>query len=90
MYFTFNKIKATDFKGIKRDDIKVHIIDGINKTLINSNLYNTFNLSPLYNNTVNEGISLGKKLLRKLQIRNEQVTLASKRLKSGKIDPRRI
>ena len=84
------KIKATDFKGIKRDDIKVHIIDGINKTLINSNLYNTFNLSPLYNNTVNEGISLGKKLLRKPQIRNEQVTLASKRLKSGKIDPRRI
>ena len=84
------KIKAIDSKGIKRDNIKVHIIDGINKTLINSNLYNIFNLSPLYNNTINEGISLGKKLLRKLQIRNEQVTLASKRLKSGKIDPRRI
>ena len=38
----------------------------------------------------NERINIGKKLLRKLRIRNEQITLASKRLKTGKIDPRRI
>ncbi len=84
------KIKTTDFNGVKRDNIKVHVIDGINKTLINSNLYDIFHISSIYNNTANKGISLGKKLLNKLQIRNEQITLASKRLKTGKIDPRRI
>ena len=42
------------------------------------------------NKQIDEGISKGKKLLRKLRIRNEQITLESKRLKSGKIDPRRI
>ena len=84
------KIKTIDFKGVKRSNIRVHVIDGISKTLINSNLYGTFSISPLYDDTINKGISLGKKLLRKLQIRNEQVTLASKRLKTGKIDPRRI
>ena len=36
-----------------------------------------------------KGIIKGKRLLSKLQIRNEQITLASKRLKQGKIDPRR-
>jgi hypothetical protein len=84
------KIKSIDYNGVKRDNVRVHVIDGINKTLINSNLYNIFSLSPLHDNIIDEGISLGKKLLRKLQIRNEQITLASKRLKSGKIDPRRI
>ncbi len=39
---------------------------------------------------VEDGIKIGKKLLHKLRIRNEQITLASKRLKTGKIDPRRI
>ena len=84
------KIKATDSKGVKRDNVSVHVINGIDKSLINSNLYNVFSLSPLHNDITNKGISLGKKLLHKLQIRNEQITLASKRLKTGKIDPRRI
>ena len=39
---------------------------------------------------VEDGIKIGKNLLHKLRIRNEQITLASKRLKAGKIDPRRI
>ena len=84
------KVKTVDYKGVKRDNVKVHVIDGINKTLIDSNLYGIFSIAPLYDDTINKGISLGKKLLHKLQIRNEQITLASKRLKSGKIDPRRI
>ena len=41
-------------------------------------------------NLIEQGITKGKRLLNKLQIRNEQITLASKRLKTGKIDPRRI
>ena len=56
-----------------------------------NNLYDIFHQTNFrYKNEVKNGINLGKKLLRKLQIRNEQITLASKRLKQGKIDPRRI
>ena len=83
-------IKTTDFNGVKRDNVKVHVIDGITEKLIKSNLYDTFSIDSYYSNTVNKGILLGKKLLHKLRIRNEQITLASKRLKTGKIDPRRI
>ena len=84
------KIKSIDYNGVKRDNIRVHVIDGINNTLIKSGLYGIFNIQQSYTRAVDEGISLGKKLLKKLQIRNEQITLASRRLKKGKIDPKRI
>ena len=69
----------------------VHIVKGITPAIIESNLYDTFYINDLkHRPQVEDGIKIGKKLLHKLRIRNEQITLASKRLKTGKIDPRRI
>ena len=69
----------------------VHVVKGITPAIIESNLYDTFYINDLkHRPQVEDGIKIGKKLLHKLRIRNEQITLASKRLKTGKIDPRRI
>jgi len=69
----------------------VHVVKGITPAIIESNLYDTFYINDLkHRPQVEDGIRIGKKLLHKLRIRNEQITLASKRLKTGKIDPRRI
>ena len=83
-------VKAIDSKGVEHTDISVHVIDGITPTIIESNLYEVFGRVNLMNKQIDEGVAKGKKLLRKLRIRNEQITLQSNRLKSGKIDPRRI
>ena len=83
-------VKAIDDKGIEQTNIPVHVIDGITPSIIESNLYEVFGRVNLMNKQIDEGINKGKKLLRKLRIRNEQITLHSNRLKSGKIDPRRI
>ena len=86
-----NQVSAVDKNGVKRTDRKVHVVDGITRSIVDSNLYGIFKYPNFAcSNNVNAGINLGKKLLRKLQITNEQVTLASKRLKSGKIDTRRV
>jgi hypothetical protein len=92
------QVEAIGKSNIKINDVKVldtscpvHIIEGMTPALIESNLYGIFNINDLkFRQQVEDGINIGKKLLRKLRIRNEQITLASKRLKSGKIDPRRI
>jgi hypothetical protein len=92
------QVEAIGKSNIKIKNIKVldtscpvHVIEGITPAIIESNLYGIFNLTDLkFRKQVEDGINIGKKLLRKLQVRNEQITLASKRLKSGKIDPRRI
>jgi len=83
-------VTATDNKGIEHTNIPVHVVDGITSSIIESNLYEVFGRVNLMNKQIDEGIAKGKKLLRKLRIRNEQITLQSNRLKSGKIDPRRI
>jgi hypothetical protein len=83
-------VTARDDKGVKHTNIPVHVIDGITPSIIESNLYEVFGRVNLKNKQIDEGIAKGKKLLRKLRIRNEQITLTSNRLKSGKIDPRRI
>jgi hypothetical protein len=83
-------VTARDYKGTKHTNIPVHVIDGITPSIIESNLYECFGRVNLMDKQIDEGISKGKKLLRKLRIRNEQITLNSNRLKSGKIDPRRI
>ena len=83
-------VTARDYKGTKHTNIPVHVIDGITPSIIESNLYEVFGRVNLMNKQIDEGVSKGKKLLRKLRIRNEQITLNSNRLKSGKIDPRRI
>ena len=83
-------VTARDDKGVKHTNIPVHVIDGITPSIIESNLYECFGRVNLMNKQIDEGVAKGKKLLRKLRIRNEQITLQSNRLKSGKIDPRRI
>jgi len=83
-------VKAKDDKGVEHTNIPVHVIDGITPSIIESNLYEVFGRVNLMHKQIDEGIAKGKKLLRKLRIRNEQITLTSNRLKSGKIDPRRI
>ena len=92
------QVEAIGKSNINIKDIKVldttcpvHVIKGITPSIIESNLYDIFYINDLkHRPQVEDGIRIGKKLLRKLRIRNEQITLASKRLKSGKIDPRRI
>ena len=94
-----NKIKAISESLIKVEFITsankkrpVHIMDGISDASINENLYDKFHSfkHTKNNNLIEQGITKGKRLLNKLQIRNEQITSSSKRLKQGKIDPRRI
>ena len=94
-----NKIKAISESLIKVEFITsadkkrpVHIMDGISDASINENLYNKFHSFKYIknDNLIEQGITKGKRLLNKLQIRNEQITSISKRLKQGKIDPRRI
>ena len=92
------QVQAIGKSNIQIKDIKVldtscpvHIIKGITPAIIESNLYDIFSINDLKQRPqVEKGINIGKKLLRKLRVRNEQITLASKRLKTGKIDPRRI
>ena len=94
-----NKIKAISESLIKVEFITsankkrpVHIMDGISDASINENLYDKFHSfkHTKNDNLIEQGITKGKRLLNKLQIRNEQITSTSKRLKQGKIDPRRI
>ena len=94
-----NKIKAISESLIKVEFITsankkrpVHIMEGISDASIYENLYNKFHSFKYTknDNLIEQGITKGKRLLNKLQIRNEQITSSSKRLKQGKIDPRRI
>ena len=94
-----NKIKAISESLIKVEFITsankkrpVHIMDGISDSTINEKLYDRFYSFKYTKNDhlIEQGITKGKRLLNKLQIRNEQITSVSKRLKQGKIDPRRI
>ena len=92
------QVEAIGKSNIKIKDIKVlgsscpvHVIEGITPSIIEANLYDVFSITDFQQRPqVEDGINIGKKLLHKLRIRNEQITLASKRLKVGKIDPRRI
>jgi hypothetical protein len=94
-----HKIKAISESLIKVEFITsadkkrpVHIMDGISDASINENLYDKFHSFKYTknDNLIEQGITKGKRLLNKLQVRNEQITSSSRRLKQGKIDPRRI
>jgi hypothetical protein len=83
-------IKNVDIDSPFNENFNVHVIDGITESMINTNLYGIFNKTHWKDQDISKGINLGKKLLQKLRIRNEQITLDSHRLKKGKIDTRRI
>ena len=76
-------------------DINVHIIKKLTDEVIKSGLYGVFQspsslLGGEYGKCFEEGVNKGKRLLKKLQIRNESTSLESHRLKKGKIDTRRV
>jgi hypothetical protein len=76
-------------------DINVHIIKKLTDEVIKSGLYGAFQspsslLGGEYGKCFEEGVNKGKRLLKKLQIRNESTSLESHRLKKGKIDTRRV
>ena len=76
-------------------DINVHIIKKLTDEVIKSGLYGVFQspsslLGGEYSKCFEEGVNKGKRLLKKLQIRNESTSLESHRLKKGKIDTRRV
>tara|TARA_R110002167_G_scaffold281137_2_gene486576 strand:- start:832 stop:2643 length:1812 start_codon:yes stop_codon:yes gene_type:complete len=83
-------VKNVEVGGEFNPNFDVHVVDGISNSMINANLYGIFNSMNWREQDINQGLQIGKKLLRTLKIRNEQVTLDSHRLKKGKIDPRRI
>ena len=85
-----SKISTKDVNVGGTHNFNVHIIDGISDSIVNVNLYGIFDNIKGREQDISKGINLGKKLLRKLRIRNEQVTQDSHRLKKGKIDPRRV
>ena len=91
-----SKANVEIFKSKFEDrDISVHVIKKLTDEVIKSGLYGVFQspsslLGSEYNHCYEEGINKGKRLLKKLQIRNESTSLESHRLKKGKIDTRRI
>ena len=91
-----SKANVEIFKSKFEDkDISVHVIKKLTDEVIKSGLYGAFQspsslLGGEYNHCYEEGINKGKRLLKKLQIRNESTSLESHRLKKGKIDTRRI
>ena len=91
-----SKANVEIFKSKFEDrEISVHVIKKLTDEVIKSGLYGAFQspsslLGSKYSHCYEEGINKGKRLLKKLQIRNESTSLESHRLKKGKIDTRRI
>ena len=74
-------------------DVNVHIIKKLTDSVIKQGLYGVFvwnKWGTEYSYCFEEGINKGKKLLKKIQVRNESIILETNRLKKGKIDTRRI
>ncbi len=83
------EIVSVDLGGEKVDTI---VIKKLTKNIIYHmpEIFSNSNSAKFENDHVMKGIRLGKMLGKKLQIRNEEKTLKSTRLQSGKIDRRLI
>lgn len=81
--------ESSTFKGVK-----TLVINNVTEKFMKSDIARGFGLSmhSWYNRveSLDHAISLGKVLAKRLQVRNEERSLASKRLKSGKIDNRML
>jgi hypothetical protein len=77
-------------KDIVKDGIKTFILRNVNESFMKSDLAHGFgiSISRWRSRNVEKSIVLGKLLAKKLQLRNEERSIASTRLKSGKIDAR--
>ena len=77
-------------KDIWKSGIKTLILRNINSSFMNSDMASGFGIrtNSWRKRDIEKSIRLGKLLAKKLQLRNEERSLASTRLKSGKIDAR--
>jgi len=78
--------------GFKNNKIDVLVIKNFSKDFIESNHSSVVTKHPSRSNidAISKGVSLGKMLSKKLQIRNDQKTTLYSRKKSGKIDKRML
>ena len=59
-----DQVSAIDKNGVKRTNRKVHVVDGITESIVNSNLYGIFKYPDFAcNNNISAGINLGKKVI---------------------------
>jgi hypothetical protein len=81
--------ESSTFKGVK-----TLVINNVTEKFMRSDIARGFGLSihpcSARGESLEHAISLGKVLAKRLQVRNEERSLASKRLKSGKIDNRML
>jgi len=81
--------ESSTFKGVK-----TLVINNVTEKFMKSDIARGFGLSihswSARGESLEHAISLGKVLAKRLQVRNEERSLASKRLKSGKIDNRML
>lgn len=77
-------------KDICKTGIKTMILRNINSSFMDSDMASGFGIrrNRWRKRDIEQSIRLGKLLAKKLQLRNEERSLASTRLKSGKIDAR--
>jgi len=77
-------------KDICHTGIKTLILRNVNSSFMKSDMANGFGIGEnrWRKRNIEQSIRLGKLLAKKLQLRNEERSLASTRLKSGKIDAR--
>lgn len=77
-------------KDICKTGIKTLILRNVNSSFMKSDMANGFGIGEnrWRKRNIEQSIRLGKLLAKKLQLRNEERSLASTRLKSGKIDAR--
>ena len=81
--------ESSTFKGVK-----TLVINNVTEKFMKSDIARGFGLGMIAwsarGESLEHAISLGKVLAKRLQVRNEERSLASKRLKSGKIDNRML
>jgi cobalamin biosynthesis protein CobT len=81
--------ESSTFKGVK-----TLVINNVTENFMKSDIARGFGLAmypwSVRGESLEHAISLGKVLAKRLQVRNEERSLASKRLKSGKIDNRML
>ena len=81
--------ESSTFKGVK-----TLVINNVTEKFMKSDIARGFGLAmhswSARGESLEHAISLGKVLAKRLQVRNEERSLASKRLKSGKIDNRML
>jgi hypothetical protein len=81
--------ESSTFKGVK-----TLVINNVTEKFMKSDIARGFGLAmhswSARGESLDHAISLGKVLAKRLQVRNEERSLASKRLKSGKIDNRML